>query len=441
MPEIFVFISVIIFLIILSAFFSSSETALTAVSEARIHELALQGSKRAIIIEKILIKKEKMISTLLVGNNLVNVIASVYATSFALNFFAEFGLIFVTIVMTIILVIFAEVIPKTYAFSHADKMALAVAPIINIIILVLTPATFITERFAKVVSGPIIDDDEAKTEELRGMIRLHAGNESKAKERGKMMSSMLDMDAVTIEAVMTHRGAVTMIDSKSVPESIFKVVGESPFTRIPIYSGSPDNIIGIIHAKELFRSLRRRNFKNLEILNLTELMIQPYFAPETTLLFDQLEIFRARREHFAVVVDEYGDFRGIVTLEDILEEIVGEIDDETDIHVKGVKPQPDGSLITDGSVTIRDLNRSLGWSLPDENANTIAGLVLYESKTIPEPGQEFRFFESDLESYKKKVTLFLNYVYGMKLGLILKKNNLLEFIIFLNRKCFQRNRM
>ena len=402
MPEIFVFISVIIFLIILSAFFSSSETALTAVSEARIHELALQGSKRAIIIEKILIKKEKMISTLLVGNNLVNVIASVYATSFALNFFAEFGLIFVTILMTIILVIFAEVIPKTYAFSHADKLALAVAPIINIIILVLTPATFITERFAKVVSGPIIDDDEAKTEELRGMIRLHAGNESKAKERGKMMSSMLDMDAVTIEAVMTHRGAVTMIDSKSVPESIFKVVGESPFTRIPIYSGSPDNIIGIIHAKELFRSLRRRNFKNLEILNLTELMIQPYFAPETTLLFDQLEIFRARREHFAVVVDEYGDFRGIVTLEDILEEIVGEIDDETDIHVKGVKPQPDGSLITDGSVTIRDLNRSLGWSLPDENANTIAGLVLYESKTIPEPGQEFRFFDIRFRILQKK---------------------------------------
>ena len=402
MPEIFVFISVIIFLIILSAFFSSSETALTAVSEARIHELALQGSKRAIIIEKILIKKEKMISTLLVGNNLVNVIASVYATSFALNFFAEFGLIFVTIVMTIILVIFAEVIPKTYAFSHADKLALAVAPIINIIILVLTPATFITERFAKVVSGPIIDDDEAKTEELRGMIRLHAGNESKAKERGKMMSSMLDMDAVTIEAVMTHRGAVTMIDSKSVPESIFKVVGESPFTRIPIYSGSPDNIIGVIHAKELFRSLRRRNFKNLEILNLTELMIQPYFAPETTLLFDQLEIFRARREHFAVVVDEYGDFRGIVTLEDILEEIVGEIDDETDIHVKGVKPQPDGSLITDGSVTIRDLNRSLGWSLPDENANTIAGLVLYESKTIPEPGQEFRFFDIRFRILQKK---------------------------------------
>ena len=402
MYELFIFISIIITLIILSAFFSSSETALTAVSEARIHELALQGNNRAIVIEKILIKKEKMISALLIGNNLVNVIASVYATSFALNYFADFGLIFVTISMTIILVIFAEVIPKTYAFSHADELALKVAPIINMIILVLTPATFITERLAKIVSGPVVENDEAKTEELRGMIRLHAGNESKAKERGKMMSSMLDMDAVTLAAVMTHRGGVTMIDSKSAPEIIFKVAGESPFTRIPIYSGSPDNIIGILHAKELFRNLRRRNFKKLDTINLSELMIQPYFAPETTLLFDQLEIFRARREHFAVVVDEYGDFRGIVTLEDILEEIVGDIDDETDIHVKGVKPQPDGSLITDGSVTIRDLNRSLGWNLPDENANTIAGLVLHESKIIPEPGQEFRFFEIRFRVLQKK---------------------------------------
>ena len=422
MYELFIFISIIIVLIILSAFFSSSETALTAVSEARIHELALQGSKRALVIEKILIKKEKMISALLIGNNLVNVIASVYATSFALNYFEDFGLIFVTISMTIILVVFAEVIPKTYAFSHADDMALKVAPLVNIIILILTPATFITERFAKIVSRPAIENDEAKTEELRGMIRLHAGNESRAKERGKMMSSMLDMDAVTIEAVMTHRGAVTMINSNSAPEIIFKVAGESPFTRIPIYSGSPDNIIGILHAKELFRNLRRRNFKKLDTINLSELMIQPYFAPETTLLFDQLEIFRARREHFAVVVDEYGDFRGIVTLEDILEEIVGEIDDETDIHVKGVKPQPDGSLITDGSVTIRDLNRSLGWNLPVENANTIAGLILHESKTIPEPGQEFRFFEVRFRILQKKGNFISQLRLWNEIGINTEKN-------------------
>ena len=402
MPDLFIFLLNIFLLILLSAFFSSSETALTAVSEARIHELALQGNKKAKTIENILEKKEKMISTILIGNNLVNIVASVYATSFAISFFDQLDLIVVTILLTIVLVIFAEVLPKTYAFSNADKLALNVAPVINIFIFVLTPATFITEHLAKLVSKPVVKDEDAKTEELRGMIRLHAGDESRGKERGKMMSSMLDMDEVTIEAVMTHRGAVTMIDVKEVPEVAFKIIGESPYTRIPIYSGNPDNIIGILHAKELFRTLRRRNFKDVDSIKLSELMIQPYFAPETTLLLDQLEIFKTRREHFAVVVDEYGDFRGIVTLEDIIEEIVGEIDDETDIKVKGVKPQPDGSFIVDGSVTIRDLNRSLGWSLPDQNANTIAGLVLYESKTIPEPGQEFRFYNIRFRILQKK---------------------------------------
>ena len=402
MPDLLIFTFNIFLLILLSAFFSSSETALTAVSEARIHELALQGNKRANIIEKILAKKEKMISTILIGNNLVNIVVSVYATSFAISFFGELDLIFVTILLTIFLVIFAEVMPKTYAFNNADKLALAVAPVINIFILILTPATFITEMLSKIVSKPKIKDEEAQTEELRGMIRLHAGNESRGKERSKMMSSMLDLDEVTIEAVMTHRGGVTMIDIAEEPEEAFKIIGESPYTRIPIYSGTPDNIIGILHAKELFRTLRRRNFKDIRNVKLSELMSQPYFAPETTLLLDQLEVFKTRREHFAVVVDEYGDFRGIVTLEDIIEEIVGEIDDETDLNVKGLKPQPDGSFIVDGSVTIRDINRSLGWSLPDQNANTIAGLVLYESKTIPEPGQEFRFFDIRFRILQKK---------------------------------------
>ena len=402
MPDLLIFTFNIFLLILLSGFFSSSETALTAVSEARIHELALQGNKRANTIEKILAKKEKMISTILIGNNLVNIVVSVYATSFAISFFGEFDLIFITILLTIFLVIFAEVMPKTYAFSNADKLALAVAPVINFFIFILTPATFITEMLAKIVSKPKIKDEDAKTEELRGMIRLHAGNESRGKERSKMMSSMLDMDEITIEAVMTHRGGVTMIDIAEEPEEAFKIIGESPYTRIPIYSGTPDNIIGILHAKELFRTLRRRNFKDINSVKLSELMSQPYFAPETTLLLDQLEVFKTRREHFAVVVDEYGDFRGIVTLEDIIEEIVGEIDDETDIKVKGVKSQPDGSFIIDGSVTIRDLNRSLGWQLPDQNANTIAGLVLYESKTIPEPGQEFRFHNIRFRILQKK---------------------------------------
>ena len=201
---------------------------------------------------------------------------------------------------------------------------------------------------------------------------------------------------------MTHRGMVTMVDLQSKSNDIFKLVGESPFTRIPVFSGTKDNIIGILHAKELFRHLQRNNFQNITKINLSDILLDPYFAPETTLILDQLEIFRGRKEHFAIVVNEYGDFRGIVTLEDILEEIVGDIDDETDIDVEGVKLQPDGSLIVDGSVTIRDLNRSLGWNLPDEKYNTLAGLVLYESKNIPDPGQEFRFFNTKFRILQRK---------------------------------------
>ena len=402
MSEILFFISIILFLIICSAFFSCSETALTAVSEARINELVTQGSKRAKLIEKILKNREKMISTILIGNNFVNVIASVYATSFAIMYFHQAQLVLITIFLTIILVIFAEVIPKTFALKNADQISLSVAPIINVIIFILIPATLFTEKLVRIVTGPEIEDDDAKTEELKGMIRLHAGEESRAIERGKMMSSMLDMEDVTIEAVMTHRGTVTMIDEKSSPSEILKIAGQSPFTRIPVYSGTKDNIIGILHAKELFRYLQKNNFQNVQRINLTNIIIEPYFAPETTLILDQLEIFRGRKEHFAIVVNEYGDLRGIITLEDILEEIVGEIDDETDLDVEGVKSQPDGSLIVDGSVTIRDLNRSLGWNLPDENYNTLAGLVLFESKTIPDPGQEFRFFNVKFRILQKR---------------------------------------
>ena len=392
MNELSIFILIIVFLIVCSAFFSSSETALTAVSEARINELVNKGNKKAKLIEKILKNRDKMIGTILIGNNFVNIIASVYATSFAIQYFTDIPLIIITIILTIILVIFAEMIPKTYALKNADEIALIVAPLINLIIIIFTPLTFLTEKFSKLITGPDYASEEAKTEELKGMIRLHAGKETRAIERGKIMSSMIDIEDVNIEEVMTHRGVVTMIDIKSTATNTYRIVGESPYTRIPVFSGTQDNIIGILHAKELFRFLQRNNFKDTKLFDLKNIVIDPYFAPETTPILDQLEIFRGRKEHFAIVVNEYGDFRGIVTLEDILEEIVGEIDDETDINVEGVKSQPDGSLIIDGSVTIRDLNRSLAWDLPDENYNTIAGLVVFETKTIPNPGQEFRLF-------------------------------------------------
>jgi Mg2+/Co2+ transporter CorB len=205
---------------------------------------------------------------------------------------------------------------------------------------------------------------------------------------------------------MTHRAVVSMVDADDDLEALLRRVLESPHTRHPIYSGNSDNIIGVLHVKDLLRAVGQNGSSSVAGNGgrklVQDIASDPYFIPETTLLFDQLQAFRKRREHFAVVVDEYGDLRGIVTLEDILEEIVGDIDDEHDIDLAGLTAQPDGSWIVDGGVTIRDLNRALGWQLPDEDASTIAGLVLFESRTIPRPGQEFRFHDIRFRILKRE---------------------------------------
>ena len=380
-------------LLIGSAFFSSSETALTAASEARIHAFARRGSKRATMVEKLLHQKDKMISSLLIGNNLVNVVATSLATSAAITLFGENGVFLASIAMTVILVIFAEVLPKTFAFTHANRVALWVATPVRIIVVLLTPLTWGLDKIIRLILPKKSSDEDDREEELRGMIELHGANTSDAdtREQSAMLSSVLDLGEVTVEEVMTHRGSVEMINADRDPEAALRQVMESPFTRHPVFSGKPENIIGVLHVKALLRGLDKAADSKNRIINIAETASTPYFVPETTLLIDQLQAFRTRREHFALVVDEYGDFRGIVTLEDILEEIVGDIDDEHDITLSGLAQQDDGSWVVDGHVTIRDLNRALDWDLPDDDAATIAGLILNETRTIPVPGQEFRF--------------------------------------------------
>lgn len=380
-------------LLIGSAFFSSSETALTAASEARIHAFARRGSKRATMVEKLLHQKDKMISSLLIGNNLVNVVATSLATSAAITLFGENGVFLASIAMTVILVIFAEVLPKTFAFTNANRVALWVATPVRFIVVMLTPLTWGLDKIIRLILPPKSSDEDDREEELRGMIELHGANTSDAdtREQSAMLSSVLDLGEVTVEEVMTHRGSVEMINADHDPEAALRQVMESPFTRHPVFSGKPENIIGVLHVKALLRGLDKAADGKNRIINIAETASTPYFVPETTLLIDQLQAFRTRREHFALVVDEYGDFRGIVTLEDILEEIVGDIDDEHDITLSGLAQQDDGSWVVDGHVTIRDLNRALDWDLPDDDAATIAGLILNETRTIPVPGQEFRF--------------------------------------------------
>lgn len=393
----------IVVLLLGSAFFSGSETALTAASEARIHGLANRGDDRASTVEKLRHRKEKLISSLLIGNNLVNVLATSLATSAAISYFGETGVVISTVGMTILLVLFAEVIPKTYAFNHADSFALGVAKPVRMLVLILTPFSASLDMLVKLFIGRFGRPDESREDELRGMIALHGqtSDNAESREQTAMLASVLDLGEVTVEEVMTHRGSVMMINAASDPDDVFRQVMDSPYTRHPVYSGKTDNIIGVLHVKALLRGLGKAADGEARPINITDIAADPYFAPETTLLIDQLQAFRTRREHFAVVVDEYGDFRGIVTLEDILEEIVGDIDDEHDLDISGIRPQADGSWIVDGAVTIRDLNRALGWSLPDDDAATIAGLVLNETRTIPSPGQEFRFHGTRLRVLRR----------------------------------------
>ena len=390
-------------LIVASAFFSSAETALTAASDARMRQLANKGNKRAKIVEKLRADREGLIGSILIGNNAVNVLGSALATSFAIAIFGEGGLVWATIGMTVLLVVFAEVMPKTYAFTYADSYALRIAPVLQIVVRALSPLSVGIRLLATQIIRPNPDAHENREEELRGLIELQ-GNDGNAddRERKAMLSSILDLNEISVEAIMTHRGTVSMINADDQVEDILRYVLNSPHTRHPVFSGKPDNIVGVLHVKDLIRAVGETDASSLPPETVQNIASDAYFIPETTLLFDQLQAFRSRREHFAVVVDEYGDFRGIVTLEDILEEIVGDIDDEHDVDLAGLTPQADGSWLVDGNVTIRDLNRTLGWQLPDEDASTVAGLVLFESRTIPNPGQEFRFHDIRFRIVKRK---------------------------------------
>ena len=390
-------------LIVASAFFSSAETALTAASDARMRQLVNKGDKRAKIVEKLRADREGLIGSILIGNNAVNVLGSALATSFAIALFGEGGLVWATIGMTVLLVVFAEVMPKTYAFTYADSYALRIAPVLQLVVRALSPLSVGIRLLATQIIHPNPDANENREEELRGLIELQ-GNDGNAddRERKAMLSSILDLNEISVEAIMTHRGTVSMINADDQVEDILRYVLNSPHTRHPVFSGKSDNIVGVLHVKDLLRAVGEAEAGTVLPETVQNIASDAYFIPETTLLFDQLQAFRSRREHFAVVVDEYGDFRGIVTLEDILEEIVGDIDDEHDTDLAGLTPQADGSWLIDGSVTIRDLNRTLGWYLPDEDASTVAGLVLFESRTIPNPGQEFRFHDIRFRIVKRK---------------------------------------
>ncbi|HVO04668.1 MAG TPA: HlyC/CorC family transporter [Candidatus Cybelea sp.] len=388
-----------VLLLICSGFFAGSETALTAASKARMLALANQGTVPAQRVMRLREKMERVIATVLLGNTFVNAATAALTTAFLTEEFGERGTmpLIAAVITTIFLFIFSEVLPKTFAINNADRFSLVVAPAVQFFVWLSYPVTQVTQFICsgllrlfglKIVNQP---GAEERMEELRGAIELHAGSVEEIQDTGQMLHSILDLDDVPVSDIMVHRRNMTMIDADLPCEEIVSLALNSPHTRIPIYRGEPDNIIGVLHAKELLRAMHANQWK-LQGLDIPALASKPWFIPDSTNLLAQLEAFRARHEHFAIVVDEYGALMGIVTLEDILEEIVGDISDEHDIKVSGVAAEADGSFVMDGTVTIRDLNREFGWQLPDDHASTVAGLVMYEARRIPMVGQVFVFY-------------------------------------------------
>ena len=405
-PQNLIMLSVVLFLLCFSGFFSGSETALTAASRARMHSAEKDGDKRAKIVSRLLNMRERLLGGILLGNNMVNILASVLTTAVFTNVFGDGGaaLAGATVVMTLLILVFAEVLPKTYAISQPDKMALKVARPISIVVKVFAPVVSVVQI---IVNGTLrlfgVDTNASAwtaADEIKGAVDLHLEEGGVAKRARDQIYGVLEIGELDVEEVMIHRKNVIMLDVNLPAEQIVKEVLDSGHSRIPVYEEHQDNIIGILHVKDILKSISKAN-GDFSAVNAKRIMRDAWFVPETTSVVKQLRAFQHKREHFALVVDEYGALMGVLTLEDILEEIVGDIQDEYDEDVEGVQRLKEGGAIIQGHIAVRDVNRAMDWKLPDEEAVTLAGLVIHESQTIPEVGQTFAYYGYRFEILEK----------------------------------------
>ncbi|HXJ00905.1 MAG TPA: HlyC/CorC family transporter [Micropepsaceae bacterium] len=398
----------IIALLAISGFFAGSETALTAVSKARMHHLANEGSWRATQVNYLIADRESLIGAILLANTFITILASALATTVSLEIFAEGGVVIATVAMTAIILIFAEVLPKTLAIARTDRMALAVAVPLRFFVVLLAPIVstvqFVVWRLLRLFGLRQSEGEPVLTaqEEIRGAIEMHHQAGTVEREHRDMLGGVLDLAELKVSDVMVHRKNMEILDGSASAEEIVTRVLSSAHTRFPIWRDDPENIVGVLHVKDLLRNMMEHQ-GSLSHMDLMALASEPWFVPETTTLEEQLQAFRSRREHFGLVVDEYGVLQGLVTLEDILEIIFGSIAEEHDQRTpEGIRPQADGSYNVDGWTTVRDLNRELEWNLPDDIATTIAGLVIHEARVIPDVGQAFSFFGFKFEILRRQ---------------------------------------
>lgn len=351
--ELWVMCGIILLCIVLSAFFSGSETALTAASRARMLGYEYNGDERATVVQHLIQKRDRLIGALLIGNNLANILASSIATSIFLSLFGDAGVAYSTLAMTILLVIFAEVLPKSWAISNPDRFALHVARPVSVVVALLGFISGVVNWIVRVILRLFGINLAAgrsmlsAQEELRGAVEVLHRDKSLIKEDRDQLGGLLDLKELEVSDVMVHRTSMGTINADAPAEQVVREILASPHTRMPVWRDEIDNIIGIIHTKDLLRTLYDvdNDFTRIDIMKVAR---KPWFVPDTTTLQDQLDAFLRRKAHIAIVVDEYGDVQGLVTLEDILEEIVGDISDEHDLDMQGVRLQPDGSVLEIG---------------------------------------------------------------------------------------------
>ena len=382
-------------LLALSAIFSAAETSMTGASRARMHQLEREGDRAARRVNRLISDQESMIGAVLLGNNLINILASALATQVLTRAIpGALGVAAATAIMTVLVLVFAEVLPKTIAIVRSDDVARVLSGPTLLVVKLFGPVVYAVQWIVRKtlrlfgVKLSMELDVLAAHEEIRGAVEYHH-SEGLVETRDRwMLGGVLDLAEMDVTEVMVHRKAIAMIDGDLPPREIVDEALANAHTRLPIYRGEPENIVGVLHAKDLLQALARADGR-IDALDIASMLREPWFIPETTTLKDQLAAFLRRHNHFALVVDEYGALMGLVTLEDILEEIVGEIEDEHDVVVPGVRPGPEGAVLVDGSVTIRDLNRAMNWTLPDDEAVTVAGLLIAEAQRIPDVGQAF----------------------------------------------------
>jgi Mg2+/Co2+ transporter CorB len=396
----------LVFLIASSAFFSGSETALMAVDRWRIRHLSRKG-RRARLVEKTLREPEKLIGTILLGNNLVNVAASALATSLAIGLMGKGGVIWATLLMTLLILVFAELTPKTIAAYYPERVAVLIVQPIYALIKILYPIV----RILSAISNKLIAlfrlekpglEFISSVDEIAAMIRVGAEEGVLKKSDEEMLQAVLDLDRVQVESVMLPIRDVVAFEINTHYEEVLAAVNKSEFSRYPIYQETKGEVLGFIHIRDLLRWPGPTSEFSLE-----KIMRKARYAPEVKSVRQQLVDFQKTRIHLAFVVDEYGEVVGIVTFEDILEEIVGEIEDEHDRFLRRIRPQIDGSFLVDGSVSIRDLNKWLRWELPEDGYQTIAGLVLTLFGRLPRIKEEVQWEDFHFrveEIYAKAIT-------------------------------------